>query len=121
MKPSFRIGKIKGLEVRNDNNENLGSIDDLVIDIAKGRVKYLALSYGSVFTGGNKLFAVPLSACTLTHANDKTYIALHIAQDSLKNSPGFDKSNWPNTADPNWAREIDTYYERTATRTTPRQ
>jgi len=114
----FRASKIKGMEVRNDKNEHLGDIDDMVIDVTKGHVKYLALSYGSWFTGGNKLFAVPLSSFTLTHDNNKTFFTVHVSQDSLKNAPGFDKNNWPDTADPNWAKGIDTYYERTAQRTT---
>lgn len=117
----FRASKIKGMDVRNDANEDLGSIDELVIDVTNGHVKYVALSYGSWFTGGNKLFAVPLSACTLTHANDKTYFVIHASQDSLKNAPGFEKSRWPNTADPNWAKGIDTYYQRSAQRPATRQ
>ena len=110
----FRASQIKGMDVRNDKNENLGDVDELVIDIAKGHVKYVALSYGSWFTGDHKLFAVPLSSLTLNHANDKTFFTARVSQESLKNAPGF--TNWPNTADPNWAKSIDTYYERTAAR-----
>jgi len=117
----FRASKIKGMEVRNDKNEHLGDIDDMVIDVSKGNVKYLALSYGSWFTGGNKLFAVPLSSFTLTHDNNKTYFTVHVSQDSLKNAPGFEKSRWPDTADPNWAKGIDSYYERSAQRPALRQ
>jgi len=114
----FRASKIKGMEVRNANNEHLGSIDDMVIDVSKGHVKYLALSYGSWFTGGNKLFAVPLSSFTLTHDNNKTFFTVNVSQDTLKNAPGFEKDRWPDTAKPDWASGIDTYYQRTAQRTT---
>jgi sporulation protein YlmC with PRC-barrel domain len=117
----FRASKVKGMDVRNSANENLGSVDELVIDVTKGHVKYVALSYGSWFTGGNKLFAAPLSSLTLTHANDKTFFVAHVSQDTLKNAPGFDKNNWPNTADPNWAKGIDTYYQRSAQRPATRQ
>jgi sporulation protein YlmC with PRC-barrel domain len=110
----FRASQIKGMDVRNDKNENLGSVNELVMDIAKGHVKYVALSYGSWFTGDHKLFAVPLSALTLNYAENKTFFVAHVSQESLKNAPGF--TNWPNTADPNWAKTIDAYYERTATR-----
>ena len=60
----FRASKVKGMDVRNDHDENLGSVDELVIDVTKGHIKYVALSFGSWFTGGNKLFAVPLSSFT---------------------------------------------------------
>jgi len=117
----FRASKIKGMDVRNDANENLGDVDELVLDVAQGHVKYIALSFGSAFAGGNKLFAVPLSACTLTHASDKTFITMHVSQDALKNAPGFDKNHWPDMANPNWSKDVDSYYERTASRTTTRQ
>ena len=117
----FRASKIKGMDVRNGANENLGRVDELVIDMNQHHVKYVALSFGSWFTGGNKLFAVPLHALTLNHANDKAFFVAHVSQDTLKNAPGFDKNQWPNMADPNWAKTIDTYYERTAARPTIRQ
>jgi sporulation protein YlmC with PRC-barrel domain len=117
----FRASKIKGMEVRNAASEHLGSIDDLVINVAQGHVQYLALSYGSWFTGGNKLFAVPLTSCTLTLDNNRTFITVHVSQEALKNAPGFDKANWPDTADPNWAKNIDSYYERSAQRPATRQ
>jgi len=117
----FRASKIKGMDVRNNANEHLGSIDEIVIDVAKGHVEYLALSFGSVFTGGNKLFAVPLSSCTLNHANDKTFITLHVSQEQLRNAPGFDKNNWPDMANPNWKKDNDAFYQRTAQRPAIRQ
>jgi len=117
----FRASKIKGMDVRNDANENLGDVNELVIDVKDGHVKYMALSFGSVFTGGNKLFAVPLNAFTLKHDNNKTFFVLHVSQDALKNAPGFDKNHWPDTADPNWSKDIDSFYQRTAQRPTTRQ
>jgi len=116
----FRATKIKGMDVRNADNQNLGSVDELVLDVSKGHVRYVALSFGNAFTGGNKLFAVPISAITLNHANDKTFLTLHVSQEALKNAPGFDKSRWPDMADPNWAKDIDTFYERSAQRPTTR-
>src|SRR5262249_22033899 len=114
----FRGSKIKGMDVRNDANDDLGSVSDLAIDVGQGKVKYIALSFGSWFTGGNKLFAVPLSSFTLNHANNKTFFVVHVSKEALKDAPGFAKDHWPNAADPNWTRDIDTYYERTARRTT---
>ena len=65
------------------------------------------LSHGTILTGGNKLFAIPLSAITLAHASDKSYILFNVSQDTLKNAPGFDKNNWPNMGDPAWNRNVD--------------
>ena len=93
--------------------------DEIVLDMNKHHVNYMVLSYGSWFTGGNKLFAMPLSSLTLNHANNKTFFTAHVSQDTLKNAPGFEKDRWP--TDPNYFKTIDTYYERTAARPTTRQ
>ena len=58
---------------------------------------------------------------TLTHAQNETFLLVHVSEEGLKNAPGFDKDHWPNTADSNWAADIDRYYQRTATRPTTRQ
>ena len=57
---------------------------------------------------------------TLSHADTKTFFVIHdVSQEALKNAPGFNKDRWPNAADPNWTREVDSYYERTAQRPRP--
>lgn len=42
-----------------------------------------------------------------------------MAKEKLEAAPGFNQSDWPNFADPNWTNKIDTYYtrERTEVRT----
>ena len=112
----FRASKIDGMNVRNDANEDLGNINEVMIDVTKGTLKYLVLSHGTLLSGGNKLFAVPLSQITLAHANDKTFVKFNVTNEQLKNAPGFEHNRWPNTADRDWWHGVDTYYERSARR-----
>jgi sporulation protein YlmC with PRC-barrel domain len=87
-----------GNAVENSQGESLGKIDDLVIDPTEGRITYAVLSYGSVMGLGGKLFAVSWEALEL-QPDGKTFI-LNVAKETLENSPGFDKSNWPQQPDP---------------------
>lgn len=113
----FRASTINGMKVRNPANENIGTVDELVVDIKAGKVKYAALSFGGFAGFGNKLFAIPMTALTLKHGADETFFVLDIDAAKLNSAPGFDKDHWPNTADPNWSAEIDKFYpERTAER-----
>ena len=66
------------------------------------------LSYGGVFTLGEKLFAVPWQALTLDTVN-KRFI-LDVSKDRIKDAPGFDKDDWPDMVDPSWAQSVNTYY-----------
>lgn len=121
----FRVSKIDGMTVRNKAGEDIGHVDELVFDIKSGKAKYAALSFGGFAGFGNKLFAIPMSAFTLKHGAEETFLVLDIDAKRLETAPGFDKEHWPDTADPNWAAEIDKFYpartaERPAT-TAPRK
>jgi sporulation protein YlmC with PRC-barrel domain len=87
-----------GSPVENQQGESLGQIGDLVIDPDAGRITYAALSYGSVLGLGGKLFAVSWEALQL-QPDGKTFV-LNISKETLENSPGFDKDNWPQQPDP---------------------
>jgi sporulation protein YlmC with PRC-barrel domain len=53
---------VAGDSVRNTAGDDLGRIEDLVIDVATGRVNYAVLSFGGFLGVGGRLFAVPWEA-----------------------------------------------------------
>jgi sporulation protein YlmC with PRC-barrel domain len=54
----WRASKVAGLSVYNDNNENVGSINDLLMD-KSGSVKAAVISVGGFLGVGARLVAVP--------------------------------------------------------------
>ena len=54
----WRTSKVVGLSVYNDNNENVGSINDLLTD-KSGNIKAAVISAGGVLGVGAHLVAVP--------------------------------------------------------------
>ena len=97
-----------GNDVYNHNEEDLGDIKEIMLDVRSGRVSYAVLSCGGFLSMGEKLFAVPWNALTLDTVN-KRFI-LNVEKERLENAPGFDKDNWPNMADESWATEIHSFY-----------
>src|ERR1035437_8694811 len=53
---------LAGDSVRNSAGEDLGKVNELMVDIPSGRIAYAVLSFGGILGMGNKLFAVPWSA-----------------------------------------------------------
>src|ERR1700720_2899549 len=51
-----------GSSVVNSLNEDLGKIEDLVLDAAAGRIAYAVLSFGGFLGMGDKYFAIPWDA-----------------------------------------------------------
>lgn len=99
---------ITGSKVTNRNGEDLGKIEDLMLDLDRGRVSYAVLSFGGFMGMGDKLFAIPFQA--LKHEGDRGQFVLNVDKDRLKNAPGFDKNNWPSSADQKWGSQIHSYY-----------
>jgi sporulation protein YlmC with PRC-barrel domain len=104
----FPISSILGYHVRNSAREDLGSLEEIMIDEATGRVAYAVLSFGGFLGLGNKLFAIPWEALALNR-QDKEFV-LNVDREKLERAPGFDKQHWPDMADRNWESEIFAYY-----------
>jgi sporulation protein YlmC with PRC-barrel domain len=99
---------LAGDTVRNEAGEDLGKLDEIMIDIPTGRIAYAVLSFGGFLRMGNKLFAVPWNILRIDEDN-KEFI-LPVAKNILENAPGFDKDNWPDFADRTWGSKIYNYY-----------
>ncbi len=95
--PDFLLSTdaIKGNKVVNRDEEHLGKIEELMIDLEDGRVAYAVLSFGGFLGIGNKLFGIPLQA--LSPRPHEHAFLLDIPKDILKRAEGFDKDNWPTT------------------------
>ena len=110
---------LAGDSVRNSAGEDLGKIDEIMIDIPSGRVAYAVLSFGGILKIGNKLFAVPWEALSVDE--DEKCFVLEVDQRTLETAPGFDKSNWPDMADPTWGSQIFAHYGITPYWETPEE
>lgn len=99
---------ITGDKVENSQGDNLGHIEDLMIDLTSGRVAYAVLSFGGVLGLGDKLFAIPMEALAVK-PEEKCFI-LNVSKEKLENAPGFDKDHWPDMADRKWADSVYKHY-----------
>jgi len=99
---------LQGDEVRNDADENLGEITDIMIDVPTGRVAYAVMSVGGVLGMGSKLFAIPWSALKLD--TEKKCFRMNVPKERFEHAPGFDKDHWPTMADQQWAEDVHSFY-----------
>jgi sporulation protein YlmC with PRC-barrel domain len=102
---------LAGDTVRNREGEDLGKVDEIMIDIPSGKVAYAVISFGGVLRMGNKLFAVPWNSLTVDE-DEKCFI-LDVSKKTLESAPGFDKDQWPDMADTTWRSEVYKYYGAT--------
>ena len=99
---------LDGNDVYNLKDEDLGDIKEIMIDMRSGRVAYAVLAFGGFLGMGEKLFAVPWSALKLDTVNKR--FTLDVDKERLDGAPGFDKDQWPDMADPTWAKGVHEFY-----------
>jgi len=97
-----------GMTVKNDQGEELGSVEDLVLTPDRNQVSYLVLSRGGLLGMGEKLFAVPFSAVQIQKGAD--HVTLSISKEQLEQAPGFNEDNWPDMGNPRWRSEVGQFY-----------
>ena len=54
-----RVTALLGLNVRNRQRENLGEIEDFMIDVREGHIAYMLLGTGGILGVGERVRAVP--------------------------------------------------------------
>lgn len=98
-----------GTKVQNPEGEDLGKLEEIMIDVDYGTVAYAVLSFGGFLGLGNKLFAVPWRA--LRQSREDGTLILKADREMLENAPGFDKDNWPQVSDRSWGGSVYRHYK----------
>ncbi len=75
--------------------EHLGKIADIMIDITTGKIEYVVIEFGGFLTIGEKYFAIPFSLLRVDPV--KKAFLLDQPKERLEKAPGFDMSHWPET------------------------
>jgi sporulation protein YlmC with PRC-barrel domain len=98
---------IIGTDVTNADGQDLGKIEEIVIDLEFGVISYAILSYGGFMGMGNKWFALPWRA--FSPSNSEKKFVMGISEDKLKDAEGFDKDSWPRM-DRSWGAALHEKY-----------
>ena len=96
-----RASKLIGTPVKNLQDENLGKVENLLVDLPSGRVVAVIVSSGGFLGIGNALSAVPPTALRFTTERDT--LQLDASKAMLASAPHFTGDRWPDFADAAYA------------------
>ena len=85
----YRTSKVVGSTVFNEANENVGTIDDLIVTPSE-KVPFAVLSVGGFLGMGSKFVVVPYSSLQV---RDNKMVLPDATKESLKSLPEFKYSN----------------------------
>lgn len=102
---------IVGAKVMNKANEQLGKIDDILIETRNGDSVYGILAHGGVLGIGDKLIALPWNAMQILPTSDgDATVIVDTTTERLKNAPSFDKDQWPLIGEKDWMDRAYGYF-----------
>jgi sporulation protein YlmC with PRC-barrel domain len=107
-----KASKLVGMKVENVNNADMGKVENVMLDLPAGRIPYVVLSPSGRLDLGDKLFALPPDALTLSRDHDN--LVSSIDKDKLTSAPHFEKGNWGQLSDPSFASRVYQYYGKQA-------
>jgi len=107
-----KASEVIGMAVQNVNNQEIAKVNNVAVDLPAGRVVYIILTPESNLNLGNNLLVLPPQAVTLSQ--DHKHLVTGVDQNQLASAPHFDKNNWPNLSDQNFAAQVYQYFGKQA-------
>lgn len=104
--PVISASTVSGYKVCNPAGEDLGKIEEIMLDADANRIAYAVLSFGGFLGLGDKLFAIPWGALRVK----EDCCELDVPKERLEQESGFDKDNWPVFADRRWGSALYSHY-----------
>jgi len=97
----IRASKLHDMKIMGLQNEELGRVHDIVLTPDLTTVSYVALQRGGVLGMGEKLYAIPWSAVSMS-ADGKS-LSVSISKKDLESSEGFSQKQWPDKGEARWS------------------
>ena len=101
-----RASELIGKDIDDATGRDAGEIEDLVVNLATGRVRYAVLDFDKAWSPQDRLIALPISAIGLPDDLDED-LQLNVARDRIDLSTAFDEDQWPDLNDPAHVRNIE--------------
>jgi sporulation protein YlmC with PRC-barrel domain len=103
--------EIKGSTVRNRQKEEIGDIDEVLIEPDSGRVRFAILSVGGFLGLGSTRVAVPWSAFEISRQRGRMTYMLDATRERLEKAPRVEGKNYERLYSQETAEPIFVYWD----------
>lgn len=107
--PSVRTSELLGSAIKDPQNQKVGTVKDLVLDLENGRIVTVIVGQGSYFSLNNKLVMSPPDNFALG-PEGKTLRLINIDKSRLQGAPAIEMSHWKENLDQSRVEEDYNYF-----------
>ena len=101
--------KLIGIPVKNHQDETLGKVDNMLVDVQSGRLVAFIVASGGFLGMGDELSAVPPTALRFNVLRDA--LELDTTKELLSRAPHFKASEWPDFNQPVYSDSVYRAYK----------
>jgi len=105
MVPSSRV---KSYNVVNPEGDDLGQVQEFMLDLCNGRIAYAIVSFGGIMGITDKWFALPWDI--MAWSEEKKKFVVDMPREVLEKSPSINKDKWPEEIDLSWLSHCYSHY-----------
>jgi hypothetical protein len=95
-------------DVVNLAGDDLGQIQEFMVDIAQGRIAFVIVAFGGTLGLTDKWFALPWEL--LKWSGDRKKFVMDMPREILKSAPGLNKDKWPDEINISWLRSCYAHF-----------
>ena len=103
--------EIKGARVINFQNQDVGEIDELLIEPDTGQIRFAVVSVGGFLGLGSTRVAVPWQALQITRENGSVRYSLDATKERLEKAPRVEGKNYERLYSADVAEPIFIYWD----------
>jgi uncharacterized protein YegP (UPF0339 family)/sporulation protein YlmC with PRC-barrel domain len=103
--------RLEAYDVVNNSGQDLGQVQDFMVDMTTGRVAYAVVAFGGTLGFSDKWIAMPFEA--LCWSPDRRKFTVDLDPEVLRKAPGIEKDKWPDhyaESDTGWMNDLYNHY-----------
>jgi sporulation protein YlmC with PRC-barrel domain len=104
---SVRASQLIGANLESTTGDNLGDINDLVLDPQTGQIQFAVLGIGGFLGIGERLTPVPWQAIDVR--GERSFV-LNVDRQKLEAAPSIQRGQWNELQQPGYVERLYTYY-----------
>ncbi|MBK8906418.1 MAG: PRC-barrel domain-containing protein [Rhodospirillales bacterium] len=107
---ALRARDVIGADVRNLQDEDLGDVEDVIVNPADGTASHLLVATGGFLGMGEDIVAVPVGKVGFTDAMD--VVLVNMPEDAFEKAPKITEENINSPDQAAWRQETQSYFDQ---------
>jgi hypothetical protein len=103
-----RVSNLLGAAVASQDGEQIGAVDDFIVDLSTGSITYVVVAASAAESGENMLVPIPIALLTWDAATSTLQLALD--KQTVLAAPYFEGGEYPDTQEMGWDATYSDYW-----------